>query len=168
MKENLEEKNFEGKGFTVERTGKGSDFEMEDTEKITTLNVAQEDRKWLIEVKATRTEGDHQSVRMTSTQAQTAVKEKEKFLLCVVPLGQEKATLETVRENMQFIQNIGDRLTPLCEDLGLLEDFREEITANASSGVKLVCEAGTTRVQVNRSVWEDDGFPLKNLAENLK
>lgn len=168
VKENLTQKNFEGKGFTLERTGKGSDFEMEDTEGITTLNVARGDRKWLIEVKATRTEGDNQSVRMTSTQAQTAVKENEKFLLCVVPLGQEKATVETVKENMRFIQNIGDRLTPLCENLDLLEDFREEITTNASSGVKLVCEAGTTRIQVNRSVWEDEGFPLEKLAEHLK
>ena len=166
--EDLVKEVLENEGFSVERTGTGSDFEIsEETVDLITLDINKEDTSWLVEVKATRTEGDNQSVRMTSTQAQTAVKEKEKFLLCVVPLGQKKVTPETVSKNMWFIQNIGGRLTPLCENLDLLEDFREEITTKASLGVKLVCEAGTTRIQVNRSVWEDEGFPLKNLAENL-
>ncbi len=161
--------NLEREGFSVRSTGTGSDFEIsEDTEDLLTLDITQDDRSWLVEVKSTRTEGGRQSVRLTSTQAQTAVKKKEKFLLCVVPLGQENATSETVRENMRFIKNIGDRVAPLCKALDSLEELREEITANASSGVKLVCEAGTTGILVNKSVWEAEGFPLEKLAEHLK
>lgn len=162
VKENLKEKNFDGKGFTVERTGKGSDFEMEDTEGITTLNVAQENRKWLIEVKATRTEGDHQSVRMTSTQAQTAVDEREKFLLCVVPLGQEDVTRETIKENMYFIQNIGDSIDPLWKGLKSLKK------KSANIDIILDVEEGKAGIRVQKSVWENEGFPLKKLAEHLK
>ena len=161
--------NLEREGFLVRSTGTGSDFEIsEDTEDLLTLDITQDDRSWLVEVKSTRTEGGSQSVRMTSTQAQTAVKKKEKFLFCVVPLGQENTTSETVRENMRFIKNIGHRVAPLCEALDSLEKLREEITANASSGVKLVCEAGTTGILVNHSVWEAEGFPLEKLAEHLK
>ena len=160
---------LEREGFLVLRTGTGSDFEIsEDTEDLLTLDITQDDRSWLVEVKSTRTEGGRQSVRLTSTQAQTVVKKKEKFLLCVVPLGQENTTSETVRENMRFIKNIGHRVAPLCEALDSLEKLREEITANASSGVKLVCEAGTTGILVNKSVWEAEGFPLEKLAEHLK
>lgn len=162
VKENLEQKNFEGKGFTVEPTGKGSDFEMEDTEGIITLNVAQENQKWLIEVKATRTEGDHQSVRMTSTQAQTAVKKKEKFLLCVVPLGREAVGPETVRENMHFIQNIGDSIAPLWEGLKSLKKKPADID------IILDVEERKAGILVKKSVWENDGFPLEKLAEHLK
>ena len=162
VKENLEQKNFEGKGFIVERTGKGSDFEMEDTEGITTLNVVQGERKWLIEVKATRTEGDNQSVRMTSTQAQTAVDKKEKFLLCVVPLGQEKVTPETVKENMWFIQNIGNIIAPLWAGLKSLRKKPADID------IILDVNEDKAGIRVNKSVWEDEGFPLAELAKNLK
>ena len=164
VKENLEKKNFEGKGFTVEPTGEGSDFEMEDTEGIITLNVNREDRKWLIEVKSTRTDGGHQSVRMTSAQAQTAVREKDKFLLCVVPLGQEDITPETVRENMRFIQNIGDSIAPLWDGLKGLKKKSTDID------IILDVEEGKAGIRVQKSVWEDEnvGFRLEDLVENLK
>lgn len=148
--------------FKVEKTGTGSDFEI-------TLNISRNDKSWLVEVKSTRQEGDHQSVRMTSTQAQTAVKEKGKFLLCVVPLGQKDITPENVRENMRFIQNIGKRLTRLCDDLNSLEELRDEITADEIYGVQLTIEAGKAGIRVKNSVWEDEkrSFPLENLAERL-
>ena len=148
--------------FKVEKTGTGSDFEI-------TLNISRNDKSWLVEVKSTRQEGDHQSVRMTSTQAQTAVQEREKFLLCVVPLGQKDITPENVRENMRFIKNIGDRLTQLCENLNSLEELRDEITADEIYGVQLTIEAGKTGIRVKNSVWEDEkeSFPLENLAERL-
>ena len=77
---------LEKEGFSVKRTGIGSDFEIsEDTDDITTLNIVQKDQSWLIEVKSTQTENDNQSVRMSSKQAQTAVEKREEFLLCIVP-----------------------------------------------------------------------------------
>ena len=101
--EDLVKKNLELAGFKVERTGTGSDFKIwEDTEDIITLNITQENKCWLVEVKSTR----HQSVHMSSKQAETSIKEKEGFLLCVVPLGQENTTSDVVKEKMRFIKNM--------------------------------------------------------------
>ena len=167
--EELVEENLMRAGFKVEVTGIGSDFKIlpdwEDTEDIITLEITNSnDQSWLIEVKSTR----YQSVHMSSKQAEMASKEKEKFLLCVVPLGQEEVTLEIVKENIRFIQNIGNSITPLWENFNSLEELREEIIADESVGVKLVCKAGTTGIHVSHSVWENEGFPLEGLAENLK
>ena len=167
--EELVEENLIRAGFKVKVTGIGSDFQIlpdwEDTEDITTLEITNSnDQSWLIEVKSTR----YQSVHMSSKQAETAAKAKEKFLLCVVPLEQEEVTPEIVRQNMRFIQNIGSSVTPLWQDLNSLEELREEITTDASGGIKLVCKAGIAGVCVNKSVWENDGFPLEKLAEHLK
>ena len=153
--ENLVRENLENEGFLVSHTGIGSDFEVR-------LNIVRNDKNWLVEVKSTRQEGDHQSVRMTSTQAQTAVKEKGKFLLCVVPLGQEDIISETVRENMRFIQNIGDSIAPLWADL---KSLRKK---PAGIDIILDVEEGKAGILVKKSVWENDGFPLENLAKNLK
>ena len=153
--ENLVRENLENEGFLVSHTGIGSDFEVR-------LNIVRNDKNWLVEVKSTRQEGNHQSVRMTSTQAQTAVKEKGKFLLCVVPLGQEDIISETVRENMRFIQNIGDSIAPLWADL---KSLRKK---PAGIDIILDVEEGKAGILVKKSVWENDGFPLENLAKNLK
>ncbi len=165
--ENLVRENLENEGFLVSHTGIGSDFKIEDaehSEDLITLNITQNDCHWLVEVKSTR----YDRVRMTTTQAQMAVKEKARFLLCVVPLGQETVTAETVRENMRFIQNIGDSVARLCESLDWLEEVRADITADVSSDVELVVEKGKAGILIKKSVWEGEGFPLEKLAENLK
>lgn len=161
VKENLKQA-----GFSVCRTGTGSDFEISgETGDMVTLNVEQNGKNWLVEVKATRS----QSVSMTPTQAKTAVDKGEEFLLCVVPIGYEdtEPDSETIRMNMRFIQNIGPRIVPLYQELDELEEWRDHITADESTGIKLVCETGTTRFRVNNSVWETEGFPLESLSERL-
>ena len=119
-----------------------------------------------MEVKATR---EQKVVRMSDTQARTAAKENDRFLLCVVPVESESEPLELddVRANMQFVADVGARVTSLCDDLGEFEELRDDITAGASSGVQLEISPGPARVRVNRSVWENDGFPLDELAERL-
>ena len=108
-------------------------------------------------------------VRMTSKQAETASKRGNSFLLCVVPVeyGDFEPELDTVRDNMRFVENIGDRVRPLCNDLNDLEWWRSDITTKDSSGVQLEVKAGTARICVASSVWENDGFPLKDLAKRL-
>ena len=109
---------------------------------------------------------------MTFTQAKTAVDEKNRFLLCVVPLdpGDINLELDTIRTKMRFVKNIGYLVDQLCDNLDELEDFREAITGSTSSGVRLEVISGsdTARFRVASSVWENDGFPLENLAEQLK
>ena len=164
--EELVQENLEGESFTVKRKPIGSDFEIEHDS--VEIELAQGDQSWLVEVKATRSK----EVRMTFTQAKTAVDEKNRFLLCVVPLdpGDINLELDTIRTKMRFVKNIGYLVDQLCDNLDELEDFREAITGSTSSGVRLEVISGsdTARFRVASSVWENDGFPLENLAEQLK
>ena len=168
--EKVVKESLEGVGFDVNRKPIGSDFEIEhdlvENDEEMGIELTQEDQSWLVEVKATR----GKRVRMTSTQAKTAVKEKDNFLLCVVPLdpGDTKAELDAVRTKMRFVSNIGSRLTTLCNNLEALEELQDEITAGDSCGVQLKVVSGTAQIQVASSIWENDGFPLENLVEQLK
>ena len=155
--EGLVKEILEDRGFIVCRTGTGSDYE---------ISIDKGGQRWLIEVKATR----DQAVRMTDIQAKTSVEQGERFLLCVVPVEPEDPDpeLDTVRANMQFVKNIGPRVKQLCNDLDGLEELRDVITADESSGVKLEVVSGAARIRVASSVWEGDGFRLEDLTEHLE
>lgn len=167
--ENLVKEVLEGEGFTVKRTGIGSDFEIEydliEEDEEIGIEVSRNDRSWLLEVKATR----DQRVRMTTRQAKTAVKKGDGFLLCVVPVEPDKTNLEKddIRANMRFVQDIGPRLEALCEELDALNDLRDDATTQSDSDIQLEIESGTARIRVDNTVWHD-GISLKNLAAQLK
>ena len=164
--ESLVKENLEQAGFSVCDTGVGSDFEIAaDLGELANLKLTRGTETWLVEVKATR----DQRVRMTGTQARTAVDEGDRFLLCVVPIEQGKSTAEVdeVRINMRFVTGVGARVSELCNDLGEFEDMRADITAEMSSGVQLEITPGPARIRVASSVWEKDGFPLEHLAKRL-
>lgn len=164
--EDLVSENLKKAGFNVRRTGIGSDFEIAvEIGHLANLHITHERRSWLVEVKATR----DQRVRMTDTQARTAVSESERFLLCVVPVDPDNIDTELadIWPNMRFVAGLGDRLAGLCNDLGDFEDIRSDITAETDSGVQLEIRPGPARVRVASSVWEDEGFPLDDLAAKL-
>ncbi len=153
-------------GFSVCRTGVGSDIEIAlETGHLGDLHVTRKAQKWLVEIKATR---DHR-VRMTDTQAKTAVNQSERFLLCVVPVDSDNTCIDVddVRSNMRFVADLGGRLADLCNDLGAFEDLRSGITSEASEGVQLEIWPGPARFRVASSVWENDGFPLDDLTACL-
>lgn len=156
------------KKFKVKSNHRGWDFDM--TGHITELEVVQNNssKTWRVEVKTTRTEDNHQGVRMSSPQAQEAVKYGKEYLLCVVPLGQEDATPENVREKMLFIENIGDRVAPLCEKLDKLKEMRDNITDEANTDIQLIVEEGKSGVLVKKPIWKAKGFPLTDLIDRLK
>ena len=167
--EQLVQESLEAMGFVVNRKPIGSDFEIEhdlveNGEEIG-IELVQGHQSWLIEVKATRSK----EVRMTSTQAKTAVDEKNRFLLCVVPLdpGDTDPELDTVRTKMRFVKNIGFRITPLCDKLDELEKLQDKITTNDSSGFQLKVARGGW-VHVAHTVWEDEGLPLESLVKHLR
>ena len=167
--EDLVKANLESEKFVVRRKPIGSDFEIEydvvaDDEEVG-IEVTGMNRTWLIEVKATR----DQSVRMTEKQAKTAKKEGDRFLFCVVPIGSDNVspTSEDVRTNMRFVKNIGSLVAPLCDNLDKFEGFRDDIIAKKSSGVQLEVDSGATKVRVEASVWEDEGFRLEDLLDKL-
>jgi hypothetical protein len=158
----LEEK-FPDQKFDVKSVHEGADFE------ISEIEVTQGNLTWWIEVKSTQTEGDSQQVKMSSSQGKKAVEEKDKFLLCVVPIAESTETdiEESVREHIRFIANIGDEVASLCEDLDWLEEVRSDITTDTASGVKLDVEKTKAGILVKKSVWEKNGFRLEKLVEHL-
>ena len=105
---------------------------------------------------------------MEPSQGKKAVEEKDNFLLCVVPIPKGSETdIETVRENMRFVANIGDKVASLCDDLKDLEEFREDITADTPSGVRLDVEKTKAGILIKESVWKKHGFSLEKLIEHL-
>ena len=165
--EELVKANLQEAGFCVQRTGIGSDFKISaEVGHVANLELVLGSQSWLVEIKATR---EQQSVRMTDTQAKNSVSQGRRFLLCVVPVESESDYLKTdeVRANIRFVPDIGARLSALCSDLGEFEGLRENITSDESTGVQLEIVLGTTRVRIARSVWENDGFPLDELAGRL-
>ena len=165
----LVKKSLENEGFTVRRTGVGSDFKIKynpiETDDLLRLELARSGRSWLVEVKATR---DH-DVRMTDTQVKTAVEYGNAFLLCVVPVEFEIDDLELsdVRINMRFVQNIGSDLIELNDEIEFFKDAQEDIAAKEHSGIQLEVVSGTVRARVTRAVWQDNGFALEHLTERL-
>ena len=154
---------FPEKKFNVKPVREGADFE------IVELKVTQGEKTLWIEVKSTQNESNSQEVKMSSLQAQKARDEKENFLLCVVPIpNPTKTDTKTVRENMRFVANIGDKVASLCDGLDKLEKFREGITADTPSDVRLDVEKTKAGILVKKSVWEKGGFRLEELAEHLK
>ena len=162
--ENLVEKSLKGQGFKVCRTGVGSDFKIE-ADDIAQLELSKSGKTWLIEVKATRDD----SVRMTSTQARRSVEEGTGFLLCVVPVnpGSSLPDLHDVQTNMRFVANVGPKVAGLCKALDNLENLRDSITIENSSGIQLEVVSGIARVRVANSIWQNSGFPLDELAQRL-
>ena len=166
--EALVRENLERVGFSVDRTGTGSDFEIaEDTVDLGVLDIVQGSQHWLVEVKSTRT----QSVQMSAEQSKTAVEKGEEFLLCIVPIdaGNVAPNIETVRAKMRFLKNPGFHFVEPWKDLHVLKEWGDEIANEASSyGIKLGVNAGSPEIEVTRSAWESEGFSLEDLAENLQ
>ena len=163
---------LEAKGFLVKRINIGADFKIKkkmiETDTLTRFDINKDSQNWLVEVKSTRTESTTPCVRMSAIQAKTAKKKKERFLLCVVPLQQvdTQIDLETVKEKMLFIENIGDSIAPLCEDLEFLEEYQNEITTDTSD-FALVVEEGKAGILVKKTFWDTEGFSLESLVERL-
>ena len=152
VKESLEEKDF-----LVKLTGAGSDFKI-------SPKTGKDKQSWLVEVKSTR----GRKAKMTYTQAKTAVDQKNRFLLCVVPVKNAKPDLDAVRNNMLFVENIGGLVAPLYENIDEPDKPRLEITTpDKSPGVQLEVLRDAVRICVDSSVWKKHGFRLESLAERL-
>ena len=157
-------------GFSVTPKHTGSDFEISpETFDISTQEVTQNGKEWLIEVKGTRV----QNVRMSFEQTKEALDKREEFLLCVVPIPEKtQPDFDIVSENILFIKNIhkklGNRVAALCSSIDRQKDVEDNTLDDASPGIVLDFEKGKAGIRVQKSVWEDEGFPLRKLAENLK
>lgn len=170
--EELVEASLIDEGFIVERTHVGADLLIQPpkddvSDDVTELTLSKDNEKWRVEVKATR----DNDVRMTPAQARNAVRSGDKFLLCVIPVEADTMpNLDDVRDNMRFVEDMGKRVSSLCDDLDDFEEYRNEITSYNyadNRGARLEIVSGNARVRVANSVWEDYGFGLADLANRL-
>ena len=149
---------LESLGFSVSRTGTGSDYAISaDVGDVAGLQLSKGADTWLVEVKATR----ENSVRMTPTQARKARHEGDKWLLCVVPVEGETPNIE----GMKFVAGVGNMVASLCDQLGDYEDMRDRIVSGIA-GVELEIQSGTPKFRVNSNIW-GNGQPLSVLAQLL-
>ncbi|MBA7641177.1 hypothetical protein ES703_48852 [subsurface metagenome] len=144
---------LEAKGLKVTRTGVGSDFEVEndftqDNVEVL-LKVGNAKKTYLIEIKGTT----QNNVRMTVAQARTAVKQMDRFSLCVVSLGEARVTEQAVLERSRFVMDIGQRIEPLWDEYSRLEATKQN--AHIQEGdIKLEMTESETRFSVGRIAWE--------------
>ena len=166
--EQLVKECLEVEGFEVQSTGIGSDISLEArptaAEDQIQLELKRRGRTWLVEIKSSRAD----SVKMTSCQARTAVKNEHGYLLCVVPIisGPEEPDEEAVRRGMHFVDDIGVRLAGICDDLDNFEKIRENVTVKDSAGLRLELDSGSPRIRISSTVWEA-GFGLNDLSSRL-
>ena len=158
------------KGFSVTPKHTGSDLEiLPETFDISTQKITGNGKEWLIEVKGTRV----QNVKMSFEQTKNALDKREEFLLCVVPIPENtQPDFDTVKENMLFIKDIhgklGVRVATLCSSIDMQKDVEDNTLDDTSPGIFLDFERGKAGIRVQKSVWEDEGFSLEKLTENLK
>ena len=145
---------LESAGLAVRRTGIGSDFEIEsdivENDEEIGLELVGSGGTVLIEVKSTRVA----AVKMTPVQAERACALGEGFALCVVPLEDDKPTVETIRERLRVVFGIGAHLQQTLSDYGAVRRA-EDVAREPRAGVALEIVGGQTRFRVEREVWKD-------------
>ena len=152
-------------GLTVRPTGIGSDFEVEsdfvEAEQEMGLELSGGHRTTLIEVKSTRVD----KVKMTPTQAKRACELGEAFALCVVPVGEETPTAETIREGLRVVFWIGTHLESALSDYEFMQEAADA-AREERGGIELEIREGQVRFQISRTVWED-GLPFSQAVDRL-
>ena len=155
--ENLLRQELEDRGLTVRRTGRGSDFEVEND------YVKNNEEVWLelvdslvstfIEVKSTRVD----QVKMTPLQVESACSLDDRFALCVVPLDDDTPTHQTISENLRVVFAIGVHLKSALADYKSLRGAADEARRpqGPHDAIEIEIIEGQVRFQIGRSIWGD-------------
>lgn len=141
----------------VERTGVGSDFEIDNDYvqdgKENLLDVKKSDNtSILIEIKATYRD----YVRMTIAQAKEARNNYQKYALCVVSLDSGEVNLSNVKANVKFVLDIGEKIR---EKVIEVENHELDQAIVAASGdIEIELNEGPIKFRINKSVWNNGMF----------
>lgn len=153
-------------GLNVERTGVGSDCEVEndvveDNQEML-LELKGERRSLLVEIKGTLSN----VVRMTERQAEKAVSEAERFTLCIVRLDDSEVTIDAVRERCRFVFDIGAQVAPVWKEYSRYRKSKAEACTRMGD-VELVVNDGEVRFAVGQGAW-DAGVPLDRAVKQMR
>ena len=152
--EDLLRQELEGRGLTVRRSGRGSDFEIEsdyvENDEEVWLELVDSKASTFIEVKSTKVD----QAKMTPLQVETACSLDNRFALCVVPLADDAPTGETVREQCRFVFGIGARLRPALAHYESLQ--KAAVAARRPHGaIELEIVEGQVRFRIGHGIWRD-------------
>jgi hypothetical protein len=106
----------------------------------------------LIELKTTKVD----YTQMSSIQGMDAVRHKDRFVLAVLPINDNKNHGEKyVKENVRFIVNIGTLLEGVSEIHEQYNSAKEAVRETAES-IRLNLDGGNVRYRIDKEFWESD------------
>lgn len=159
---------LESSGVVVNRTGVGSDYEVEND------SIEDDDEKWLaigespsylIEVKSARSE----KVGMTVTQAKKAVAEPDRFFLCVVAIGDEEVTERAIRAKARFIPDIGHRLASALKKFETFEKTRQAVRGTPKDAdIEIDITGSDTRFRIATALAKKTGLSFHKAVKRFR
>lgn len=157
---------LEGAKIRVERTGIGSDFEVESDFIEEGREQCLEVSSFLVEVKCTT--GGH--VRMTLVQGREAVKEenRERYVLCVVDIGNDAPDAAIVRERAKFVVGIGGLMQKEVKEASSLKDLEGSLSGSGGGPVGIDIVGSSVRLRINEVVWAESGVSFDTFVEKVK
>ena len=150
---------LESHGLRVERTGIGSDYEIENDFVDGGEEKGLELGKFLVEIKSST----HNSFKMTPTQADFAINNGDRFILAIVDLADQKTINESmIEERVRFIMDIGEKLK---NRVSKVKGFEQESTSN--NDIIVDFDKNNLRYRIGKSVI-DSGKTLSQLLDIIK
>lgn len=154
---------LEKEGFSVERTGVGSDFLVEYDfiidDKETIFEVKKESKVYFyIEVKAT----SQDFAKMTLPQAKEARDKSEKYALCVVNLNSLEVDEEEIKYDVKFVTDIGQKIKDKVDEAENFKDQQEQIAID--DDIEIEINEGPIRFKIKKSIW-NEGKTLEQFKE---
>lgn len=150
--EELLREQLEERGLKVERTGTGSDYEVEsdfiENEQEVMLELGIERNSTLVEVKSARTD----RVKMTPMQVRTACDKGNRFALCVVPVADDNPTGDSIREHSRFVFGVGDELAEAWAAYRGIETATD-VALQTHGAVELEIREQEVRFKIGSQIW---------------
>jgi len=164
--ENLLKEALGDAAIRVRDTGVGSDFEVESDFVIEGRERFLEVSSFLVEVKCTTR--DH--VSMTLVQGREAVKpeNRNRYVLCVVDIGDEEPERAIVRERARFIFEVGGLMENEVEEALDLKALEGKLSSSGGGPVAIDIVGSSVRLRINDVVWKETGVPFDNFVEKVK
>lgn len=150
----------------MERTGVGSDYEIESDfiedgqEKV--LKVS----RYLLEVKST----SEDYVRMTMRQGEEAVniEDMDRYVLCIVEVSLSEVDETVVRNNSRFVFSIGTLLQDKLQDAKDLKEMEEVLGPSHAGDVEIQIEGSKIRFKIGKQVWREHGMTFDEFIEKIR
>ena len=165
--ERLLKEALETHGLKVTRTGVGSDYEIEIKEDYVVdgneviLEIGNGRQSFLVEVKATVSS----NARMTVKQAETAVGDSDRFVLCMVRLDSREVTLDLVRDQCRFIMDIGYQIKPVWEEYCRYQETMGEVCSQVGE-IELIVQDSEVRFAVSQGAWSS-GLSIQEAVKKI-